>query len=30
MGKFIFGQTPVANTDGAEFEIVPLIHENPT
>ena len=30
MGNFILGQTPVANTDGAVFEIVPLIHKNST
>ena len=28
MGNFMLGQTLVANNDGAEFEIVPLIHEN--
>ena len=30
MGNFILGHAPVANTDGAVFEIVPLIRENST
>ena len=28
MGNSILDQTAVANTDGAVFEIIPLIHEN--
>ena len=30
MGNFILSQTPVVNTDGAVFKIVPLIHKNST